>query len=165
MPEGGPPLSKRYQSSSGRLGSGAGPVLPVAEGALITFHLSDHPTRISILEPLLTRKGWLSLHKVALDSFEREEFLVFAAMDNRQKPLDQEICEKLFLCPGTWSGQARPMHPLIQEIFGEVERKALDSVVEAATVRNRRHFEEQRSRLEAWADDKLHAAEKELAAI
>ncbi|WP_158047428.1 SNF2-related protein [Skermanella pratensis] len=142
-----------------------GRALPVTDGAKVTFHLSDHPARISVLEPLMRRKGWLSLHKLTLDSFEREEFLVFGAIDDKQRPLDQEMCEKLLLCDATWSGQAPPMHEVIRHIFEETERKALDTVAEEAAARNRRHFDEQRSRLEAWADDKLHAAEKELADV
>lgn len=130
---------------------------------MIEFDYSGHGAKISVVEALVRRKGWLSLHKVTLDSFEREEFLVFSGIDDRQQPLDHEVCEKLFGCEGRWLGPANPPHDLVRNILAETTQAALDGCIREAQARNAALFEEERQRLERWAEDRLYIAEKELA--
>ncbi|MGY0834222.1 SNF2-related protein [Azospirillum argentinense] len=130
---------------------------------MIEFDYSGHGAKISVVENLVRRKGWLSLHKITLDSFEREEFLVFSGIDDRQQPLDHEVFEKLFGCEGRWLGPASPSHDLVRTILGETTQAALNRCIQDAQARNTALFEEERQRLERWAEDRLYIAEKELA--
>lgn len=133
------------------------------QAQIIEFDYSGHGAKISVAEALVRRKGWLSLHKVTLDSFEREEFLVFSGIDNHQQPLDHEVCEKLFACEGRWLGPASPPHDLVRTILDETTQAALDRCIQNAQARNAALFEEERQRLERWAEDRRYIAEKELA--
>ncbi|MFX8433619.1 hypothetical protein ABTL92_19975, partial [Acinetobacter baumannii] len=58
---------------------------------------------------LLGKQGWLQLNLLELDSFQREEHLVFTAMTDSGELLDQETCEKLFqLCANVEPTQISP---------------------------------------------------------
>jgi hypothetical protein len=70
---------------------------PVTE---IQFDVTNHPARISVIESLQGQGGRLLLQRLLIDSFEREEYLLFSAFADDGSTLDQETCEKLFHCGG-----------------------------------------------------------------
>lgn len=128
----------------------------------VTFDITGHPTRIAAVEALKGRSGWLMLQQLTIDSFEREEHLLFSAFDDAGRPLDQETCEKLFRCSGSVhslnSGPALPE----QQLGREAERHA-SATVARALERGNALFNAERERLERWAEDMVLGAEKELA--
>ena len=130
---------------------------PAAE---ITFDISNHPGKISIVEALKGQTGWLCLDLLTIDAFQREEHLVFTGImaDNRQ--LDQETCEKLFSC----HAQSTPV-PLNDKPPGMLEANSerhCQAVISHALEANNRFFQAEREKLEKWADDKILAAEQAL---
>jgi superfamily II DNA/RNA helicase len=129
--------------------------------ASITFDISNHPLRIAIVENLKGKMGWLHLQRLVIDSFEREEYLLFSALDSKGNSLDQETCEKLFHC----AGQARGEVPLAEEQrkrLDEEARRHVQATISRSLEENNRHFNEARERLEKWAEDMVMASEKEL---
>ncbi|NQT18391.1 MAG: DEAD/DEAH box helicase, partial [Planctomycetes bacterium] len=66
----------------------------------VSFDVSSRPAMVSMVEALKGKSGWLILQRLTIDSFEREEHLLFSAFDDAGKSLDQETCEKLFNCNG-----------------------------------------------------------------
>jgi hypothetical protein len=54
-----------------------------------------------MVEALKGQSGWLNLQRLAIDSFDKEEYLLFSAFTNSGKSLDQETCERLFHCSAT----------------------------------------------------------------
>jgi len=66
---------------------------PVAE---LRFDVTNHPTRVAIVEALKGRRGWLTLRKLAVTAFETEEYLLFSGIDDNGRSIDQEACAKLF---------------------------------------------------------------------
>lgn len=123
--------------------------LSVAE---VVFDYSGHGTRIAVVEALRGRAGSLHLARVTVMSLEREDHLLFAAVDDSGVPVDAETCERLFGIAGGVRGEAR-VPPRVTEDLGrlrEVERHALlDRIAE----RNGRFFAEEIEKLECWADD------------
>jgi len=131
---------------------------PVAK---VAFDISNHPARITVVEALKGKSGWLILQRLAIDSFEREDHLLFSAFDDDVTMLDQETCEKLFNCLG------RVLDPL-DVPAGERQRLAANAdrharaTINKSLERNSRHFNEAREQLEKWAEDMVLAAEREL---
>jgi superfamily II DNA/RNA helicase len=129
--------------------------------ARVTFDISGRPTRIALVEALKGRSGWLHLQRLLIDSFEREEYLLFSGFDDEGRSLDQETMEKLFHC----EGKAEPLSPLPTDIearlAAEADRHA-KATISRSLETNHRHFQEVREKLEKWADDMVLAAEKEL---
>ena len=132
------------------------------EPAELTFDITHHPTRISVVEKLKGKSGWLRLQHLRIDSFDREEYLLFSAFDDAGKSLDQETCEKLFNCKA-WVNEnlAPPRNEIEQKLTAECNRHA-QSVIAKSLEENNRHFNEARDQLDKWADDMILAAEKEL---
>ncbi|MCX6638867.1 MAG: SNF2-related protein [bacterium] len=128
----------------------------------VTFDVTNHPTKISAVEAINGKSGFLTLQKLVVQSFEREEYLLFSAFDDSGKSLDQETAEKLFRCQGNVSDT--PELPLAHSERLEREAKRHTAATIAKSLEaNNRHFLEERERLEKWAEDKVIAAEKELA--
>jgi superfamily II DNA or RNA helicase len=140
------------------IASGAGHECPVAE---VTFSISRHPVKVSVVEALRGRSGWLHLQRLRIDSFEREEQLLFSAFDDEGRDLDQETCEKLFGIDGETAACAAPAPSLSARIAAEAARHT-EAAIARALDRNDRHFAEARDQLDRWAEDQELAAQKEL---
>ncbi|GIW56279.1 MAG: helicase SNF2 [Nitrospiraceae bacterium] len=129
--------------------------------ARVTFDISGRPTRIALVEALKGRSGWLHLQRLTIDSFEREEYLLFSGIDDDGRSLDQETMEKMFHC----EARSEPIPSLPSDVEARLAAEA-DRHAQATISRpletNNRHFQEAREKLEKWADDMVLAAEKEL---
>jgi hypothetical protein len=127
----------------------------------IVFDISNHPVRIAAVENLKGKSGWLQLQRLIIDSFDREEYLLFSAIDSNGNSLDQESCEKLFHCMGTENGIENCLPEHRQRLDDEINRH-MKATISRSLEENNRHFNEARERLEKWADDMILASEKEL---
>jgi hypothetical protein len=129
--------------------------------ATVAFDITSHPTRIAAVETLKGQSGWLLLQKLTIESFEREEYLLFSAITDRGSSLDQETSEKLFRCGAT----TKPAdgEPLAPERLDKEARRHAKAAIARSLESNSKLFQQERERLERWADDMVLAAEKELA--
>ena len=130
--------------------------------ATVTFDVSRYPTKLSMVEAIKGQSGWLTLQQLIIDSFDREEHLLFSAITDAGKSLDQETCERLFHCDATTEPVAEPSHPFADRLQKEAERH-VQATIGASLEANNTLFNEERERLEKWAEDMVVAAEKDLA--
>ena len=127
----------------------------------VHFNITNHPVRISIVENLKGKSGYLTLTKLTIDSYEKEEYLLFNGITDDGQRLDQEICEKLFQCVGEvkevneWSNDKH-------ELLLKDAKRHVEATISQSLENNNKYFQEERERLEKWADDLILAAEKEL---
>ncbi|MDP1993365.1 MAG: SNF2-related protein [Syntrophales bacterium] len=127
----------------------------------IVFNVSRHPTRLLLIEGLRGKRGYLTLTALAIESYEREEYLLFSAIDDQGKHLDQETCEKLFNCIAESGGPADIPDTVTHRLDAEAERHSKATISQSLEA-NSQHFNEAREKLEKWADDLVLAAEKAL---
>ena len=131
----------------------------------IVFDVSSHPTRMSALEPLCGRSGHLTLARLEVESYEREEYLLFSGFRDSGEPLDQETIEKLFTCAGRVereTGRTDPVSGAVAaRLAAETERHA-GATISRSLEQNSAHFNDAREKLEKWADDLVLSAEKAL---
>ena len=130
--------------------------------AQIVFDLSRHPTRIHAVEALRGKRGFLTLTRLVVESYEREEYLLFSGFDEAGASLDQETMEKLFGCSGRMDGDGAIPSAEQQRLNAEAERHA-KATVSRSLEQNSVHFNQAREKLEKWADDMVLSAEKALA--
>jgi hypothetical protein len=131
----------------------------------IDFDVSSHPTRIAVIEALRGKAGFLTLTRLSIESYEREEYLLFSGFDDVGATLDEETMEKLFGCAGRiksdgLSGGAIPASAW-QRLAAEAEQHA-KATISRSLQQNSKHFNEAREKLEKWADDLVLSAEKSL---
>jgi hypothetical protein len=133
-----------------------------APAAEIVFDLSRHPTRLVALEGLRGQCGWLTLTRLAVESYETEEYLLFSGYTDEHGPLDQETIERLFLCGGRVLADVEVPGVVADRLGAESERHT-KGALSRSLEENSRHFQEAREKLEQWADAMVLAAEKALA--
>ncbi|TAE77647.1 MAG: DEAD/DEAH box helicase [Verrucomicrobia bacterium] len=138
------------------IAQGKGHPCPLAE---LTFEISAHPTKVSVVEQLKGRSGWLTLQHLRIDSLEREDHLLFSAFDDEGRDLDQETCERLFSVAGTSipSSSTEPPPRLAQEAARHVA-----ATLNRSLETNHRHFQQARDQLDRWAEDMELASQKQL---
>lgn len=130
--------------------------------ASVVFDVSNHPGRILAVETLRGHSGYLTLTTLAIESFEREEHLLFSAFDQEGKSVDQETCEKLFACQGRIDGGCEVFSDVvIHRLTAESERHAA-ATISTSLEANNGYFQQAREKLEKWAEDTVLAAERVL---
>ncbi|MBL1376471.1 SNF2-related protein [Zobellella iuensis] len=127
--------------------------------AMVEFHLSDFSKKLSSLETLHGQAGWLELNQLQLSSFQNEEHLVFTAFTDQGHMLDAEQCADLFLL------NARPL-PLAEAMppdsLEQNAKRQLDAKLSKLLDENNEYFKRERDKLEAWAEDQMRSAQKQL---
>ncbi|MCS6295366.1 MAG: DEAD/DEAH box helicase [Nitrospira sp.] len=134
-------------------------VMPAAQ---IVFDVSHHSARIHAVEALRGKSGFLTLTRLVIESYEREEYLLFSGFDAAGAGLDQETMEKLFGCAGRVEGDASIPSAEQKRLNAESERHA-KATVSRSLEQNSIHFNQAREKLEKWADDMVLSTEKALA--
>jgi len=129
--------------------------------AEVVFDVSHNPTRLHLVEHLKGKSGFLSLTRLGIDSYEREEYLLFSGFDDSGASLDQETMEKLFACAGRASEVDFLPLDVRDRLNAEGQRHA-KATVSRSLEQNSVHFNQAREKLEKWADDMVLAAEKAL---
>ena len=127
----------------------------------VVFDITNHPTRLALVEALQGRSGYLRLSRLRIESYEDEEYLLFSAFDESGQSLDQETCEKLFNC----GGYAKELGSLPELIAERLEREAkrhTEATISRSLESNSKHFRAACERIEKWAEDIVKAAEKVL---
>lgn len=130
--------------------------------ARIVFDVSHYPAHIHAVEALRGKSGFLTLARLVVESYEREEYLLFSGFDNSGASLDQETMEKLFLCSGKAIGNA-VIPSAVRERLEADARRHDKAIVSRSLELNSVHFNQAREKLEKWADDMVLSAEKALA--
>jgi hypothetical protein len=131
---------------------------PLAE---VVFDISQHPTRISVIDQLKGKAGWLKLQQLRVDSFGQEDYLLFSAIADEGHNLDQSTCEKLFNCGGQSLPLAEIPDQIVQRLKADSDRHIRAKIAENLETNNR-HFAEARDQLDKWAEDMEVLTQKQL---
>ena len=149
------------------LTNAAGKSLPDAE---LVFDYSGQSVKVSILEPLIGRSGYLSLARLSVESFEEEDHLIFAAVTDEGNVLDDEQAQRLFSLPGFCRGGIHDAHdegainlaPTIRDQLQQIFESGTSRVIAVISARNSVFFDDEMEKLEKWADDLKSGLEYEL---
>lgn len=128
--------------------------------ATLKLDYGKHGARVSVIERLRGMSGWLTLARLEVTAFETTEALLFSGLTDDGQVLDQETCEKLMAIPA--AGQPTPLSTTVPEALLANSQRAVAATVAQVLETNQRLFNEERDKLERWADDKLLAAEEAL---
>ena len=128
--------------------------------AALKLAYSKHGTRVSVVEQLCGKSGWLTLVRLEVTAAETTEALLFSGLTDDGQVLDQETCEKLMTLPA--AGKPEPLNDPVPQALLANSQQAVEATISGVLEANRRLFNEEREKLERWADDKLMAAEEAL---
>lgn len=129
----------------------------------LVFDPQHNEARISVVDALRGQSGVLCLQKLTVDSFEKQEYLLFSALTDEGHSLDQETCEKLMATAASLQAGAANAadEATLAQLQLEAERHVQATVAQALETNNA-HFTDARDKLDRWADDMELAAEQAL---
>jgi len=135
--------------------------LPPAE---IRFDYGRHPGKISLIEPLIGRSGWLMLSLLRVESLDQgEDHLIFAAVTDDGEPLDPDAVARLMTVPGSASPLPAGDGPgLTEQALGAQTAQQRGAIERQVSERNARFFEAEAQKLDGWADDLKVGLEREI---
>lgn len=128
--------------------------------ALLKIDYSKHNSRVSVIEQLRGQSGWLTLVRLNVTAFESTDELLFTGLSDSGQNLDQETCEKLMAIQSAGKPLLLTDQPP-SNLVANSERHVQATIASILEI-NQRLFNEERDKLERWADDKLLASEEAL---
>lgn len=136
----------------------------------LVFDPQHNQARISVVDALRGQSGVLCLQKLTVDSFEKQEYLLFSALTDKGHSLDQETCEKLMATAAsvqagdadTADVEALPLPEATHTRLQLEAQRHAQATVALALETNNAHFIDARDKLDRWADDMELAAEQAL---
>jgi superfamily II DNA or RNA helicase len=131
--------------------------LPVAE---VRFDYSEHEGKVTVLEPLLEQSGWLSLSLFTVESLDQaEDYLIFAAMTDGGRELEEDAARRLISLPGRVLGPTSADGATLLESITRGKHEVIQRTI---SERNARFFEAEAEKLDGWADDLKLGLEREI---
>jgi ERCC4-related helicase len=117
----------------------------------IAFNYTMHPVKITILERLVGKSGTLALYKLTVKALEAEDYLIFAAVTDERKKLDEQQCQRLFSLPAIIEDSHSDGFDakLLKSVFEKKKAKIIDDIGQ----RNAVFFDEEMDKLDRWAAD------------
>jgi ERCC4-related helicase len=131
-------------------------------GQELVFHYSTTPKKITILESLVNRTGWLSVANLTISSFETEDHILFCGLCDDGTELDDETCQRLFSLPATTEPLDLLMNDECRTLIGQIAQAREVLILQETAVRNAGFFDTEMGKLEKWADDIKSSLEIEL---
>lgn len=128
--------------------------------AAVTFDYAKHGARVSVIEQLRGKSGWLMLVRLTVTAYETTEALLFSGLSDDGQALDQEACEKLMAVQA--HGKPVATQLVMPVSLGGNSERRVQATISEVLEDNQRLFMEERDKLEKWADDKLMASEEQL---
>ncbi|MBI3776297.1 MAG: DEAD/DEAH box helicase family protein [Gammaproteobacteria bacterium] len=132
--------------------------LPPAE---VHFDYGLHDGKVTLLEPLIGKSGWLTLTLFSVESLNQaEDHLVVAATTTDGDALDEEIATRLLTLPGRVNGTTPATSAPSALEQQTAQRQAV--IQRNISERNARFFEAEAEKLDGWADDLKVGLEREI---
>lgn len=126
----------------------------------LVFRISEHPTKISVIEELKRKSGWLALSKVSVTGVREEQGLLFVGIADDGGEITSETCLKMFSIPVENKGpvQNTSTPPGLAPLMERERTVFLNEVRQ----RNDELLMSEMDKLNRWADDQILALEQEL---
>jgi len=141
---------------------------PLSKGVLLAdeveFDLSGYPAKISVLEALKSKSGWLLLNQLAVNSLDKEEFLLFFGFTDDGKNIPEDVLCQLFKLAGT-NGMVKTLSEKEAAILKSNMELLSSSTLQKSMEENNLLFKERQEQLNRWVDDQVAMAERALTQV
>jgi hypothetical protein len=129
---------------------------------VMKFHYSSTPKKISILEPLVNKSGWLYIVNLTISSFETEDQILFCGLSDDGFELDAETCQRLFSLPAKVEAAGLSIGDKAKTNIDQIAHKQESEILQANAERNAGFFDTEMGKLDKWAEDIKSSLEIEL---
>lgn len=123
----------------------------------ISFNYTQTPTKISILEPLIGRSGWMALYLCTISAFEIEDYLLNMGITDEGDSLNDDQCKRMFsLLAEEQNGILSPDLEVVNKIKERAEFRQ-NEIIETVGLRNSNYFEIELEKLDKWGEDRRNS--------
>ncbi len=119
----------------------------------LQFNYTGTDKKISVIENLINKQGWLQAKQITISSFENEDYILFAAFDDEGNILEPDQCQRLFSLPATTAETAAAFSAIEKEKCKEIYHAHQINIIEENRKRNHLFFDEEVDKLEKWSED------------
>lgn len=127
----------------------------------VKFNLSGYSSKISVLEKLKGKSGYIFLNRLEINSLDREEYLLFTGFTENVQNVPHDILTQFFKL----DGEVGPSHFISDDtkirLQSDMQRFA-EAKLHESMGENNKLFLEQNEKLERWIADCVKVAEREL---
>lgn len=133
--------------------------LPVTE---LIFDYTATPKKVSVVEELKYKSGWLIAVNAIFSGFETENRLVFTAVTEDGTLLDSNQAARLFSINARKGLRSIAIPDKLATDLSSLQEDQLSDLQFGIECKNNEFFQLEVDKLHNWADDRVKAAEKEL---
>ncbi|NOT39539.1 MAG: DEAD/DEAH box helicase family protein [Alphaproteobacteria bacterium] len=131
----------------------------------VTLDYTGHVGRVSLLDPLRGKAGWLAVSLLTSQAQDQgEDHLVACGIDDDGYELDAEQTSRILTISAQISGEAVMPERMVAALAALRERRAAATAKDIGE-RNGRFFEAEADKLDGWADDLKVGLEREIKEI
>jgi len=145
--------------AEGLIARAKGRDLPMVE---VHFDYARHCGKVSVLEPLIGRTGWLAVTSLTVESLDQaEDHLIIAAVTDDGDTIDAETARRMLSLPGEVGIQATPDGSVLDALSRTAKEKEI-IIQRTISERNAKFFEAEAEKLDSWAEDMKVGLEREI---
>ena len=126
--------------------------------AQVTFDISSYQGRISVVEQLKGKSGYLRLDRLVLKSIDAQEFLLFSALTDDGSVVEAETIAKLFDISATDCDFSLSIPDALSSRLAANASQYAKATANKVGEANNAHFIQATERLKRWSDDQIAAA-------
>jgi len=119
----------------------------------LIFDYSGSDKKISIVEELIGKQGWLQSKQITISSFEEEDHILFAAFDDNGQELLPEQCQRLFSINANHNSNSFNVPVEVEKKWKEIFYRHQSDIIEQNRERNSNFFDDEVDKLEKWSED------------
>ncbi len=127
----------------------------------VVFDYTNTNVIITLLEPFIGQSGWLKASVFSIQSFEKEEYIIFSAFTDENRVLEAEQARRMFSLSAR-EGKTISIPNEVKSQLEEIDKKQKQEFTEENMHRNAQFFDEEYEKLDNWADDMKLSLEKEI---
>lgn len=129
----------------------------------VTLDYTHAPFKVALVSKLVGASGWMTVDKLTIDSFEREDFFLYGCVTDKGKPVFADIAEKILnlACVGSQPLGVELSEPTTVLLADQITAQRTE-ITTANAARNNTFFEEEMAKLDNWAEDVKTGLEREL---
>ena len=130
--------------------------------AEIVFDYSNHDGKISVLESLVGKSGYIQMTRCTIESLDTQDEILVSGVDSNGTMIDPDTCRKLLRVSGEVRTPKIDIDSTILESLSQIEDGLSKAYVDSIDAKNSDFFDEEIGKLEKWSDDMKTSLEIEL---
>ncbi len=123
----------------------------------VVFDISSYRGKISVIEQMKGKSGYLVLERLCLKSLDAQEFLLFSALTDDGSVVDAETIAKLFDVQASSLDALKAPDPFKARLAANADQYAKATANEVAE-NNNAYFKQATEKLVRWSEDQIAAS-------